>query len=361
MIPARHNILLFLIILTISTTAFARPYTNWPTYASAPLQNWPKATEYNKLVEDFQWINKALNERRYAAGYSPYYYAQPTINGTTLPRDTVKYFKDGMRDIPKYFVDTMHFFTTGENFLNYLAVNYPIGSNPYITFPMFTNILTDLYLPTNYYTYTPKRCFNGISPIAGDENYGTAGIKEIADALKITSEGTGYWKMGLASAGICSQGNHTTWVEAKQDAESSKKISSGNSYIHTYGNYNTTLKTYTAQTIRGYGYLAGEAATNVARKGLFFVCAIPVYWAGWVFDGNGDVEEGWNFFPGAGDANTKELSILVGDESLSQPNWCDAPSPTDTSTDRGYIISRDIGDEHETWILWDWDFQYTLN
>lgn len=322
--------------------------------AAAPYDDWPSAPEYDSFIEDATWLNLALSERLYAADALSWLdYIVPPEEYAGSAAGTLYSFKFVARNILKLYLDTAEEFPDGTVVLGHLVDNYTDDMNSYICLPMMTNILESTGLPADYFENTPRRC------ISDSAQYGAAGLKRIVSEMSVTVEGCGQWTNQFQAHGF-TYGGIDNWGEAVSAAEADVVLTGpfygGAAYAYTFGYYNWTHDEYDAMTRRSFAELSGSASTNVPRRGMFFVYA-EAPWAGEEFSGNGDVEEGWNYFSSAGPSKQEHISVRIGNPSLPVPEWCDAPSRNDSSNYKGYIINR-AAMEHDRWILWAWDFAF---
>lgn len=168
--------------------AVAGEFNNWPTYASAPLQNWPKASEYDQLIDDFHRIHKGLVQRCIVTSVS--IVTPPATGGTRWPWEDLMNFKYKAMEMsnigpsypgsiqPRRFVD----YTKEESFSDYQY------------FPRFTyaTVLAcaDVNLQSDYFftDQNPHRCLQDIVPPGWTAGYGVPGMKKVLKALKWTGE-----------------------------------------------------------------------------------------------------------------------------------------------------------------------------
>ena len=155
----------------IPVAAKAEPFGNWPTYASDPLTNWPKASEYETLITDLTWCYGALTERSLAIGGSTNG-IDPAVGSVRQPETDIQRFKDRVEAAIPSYVDHSQ------------AGSFTNGSSiPMLT---VTGVLASLSLTNDFLDSTPERCLQDIVPTGWTSGYGMPGLKSAILALQWT-------------------------------------------------------------------------------------------------------------------------------------------------------------------------------
>ena len=198
--------------VALSAPAFsllAEPFNNWPTYASSPLENWPKAAEYDKLVDDLTWCHEAMKERCTAVSVSETG-IEPATQGTRRPKEDIERFKDKLRDlIPKYVDHGLEATFTEMSEIPILRES---------------DIVSNLSLPNDFFTQgvTPDRCLDATVPLlpGWDVGYGLPKVEDVIRDLKWTNRRRwDHSEFQVDGKGREGRGENTVWPEkARTDA-----------------------------------------------------------------------------------------------------------------------------------------------
>lgn len=209
--------------LVCAAAAFADgPYTNnWPTYASTPLQHWPKASEYDALVKDMTWTYLALEERAVAAddkddGYPDVPPPQPpNTNGTNLPKDDIHSLKNTAKAQIPHFADDARY----EEYTSLSGI-------PLLTVAAMTNRLG---LAEDFFDVTPARCLYTATAPEYPAKHGLPDLAGVVARLKWT-------KRRLAGSG----GNNAVDVETKAVQDYNWFLDFDTAVASTRGRWNLT-------------------------------------------------------------------------------------------------------------------------
>lgn len=220
---------LVIAVICACGSANAEKFNNWPTYASAPLTNWPKASEYDNLVEDLTWCHDALTERSEVVSESTTGIA-PAANSVRTPKADVERFKDQMETlIPQYVNhDQSGSFTNLSEF-------------PMLT---VTGTLADLSLPADFLDNTPySRCLANTLPPGVTTNYGIPGVKDAILKLKWTKRFFMYSDRGNAATnrykrtGSAAYRNTFALAEAEVEDEYDEGWTEGGIFFYQFSRY----------------------------------------------------------------------------------------------------------------------------
>lgn len=90
-----------IVILTLtllSGVSHGRDFTNYPTYGTLPVENWPQAEQYESLLGDLTWSHHAVAERCAAVGISTNNFC-PSPTGTRRPKQDIQMIQEKIESV----------------------------------------------------------------------------------------------------------------------------------------------------------------------------------------------------------------------------------------------------------------------
>jgi len=157
----------------VGGSAVAQNFTNWPTYGTSPVTNWPSTNGYNSVVDSAAWAYGAIDERgeaMFSGSYNPSSLSGLKTHKAILESLKSDYLGDLMDDWEPYYWVRKDCATNG-SFADYFAHS----SRP-TDLPMIDGVpavAASANLPTNFLEYTPDRCLGGVGPLTNDASVGT--------------------------------------------------------------------------------------------------------------------------------------------------------------------------------------------
>ena len=88
-----------IVILTLallSTVSHGRDFTNWPTYGTLPVDNWPRDGQYESLLDNLTWCHHAVIEHCAVVGIGGF---SPSSTGTRRPKEDIQMIQEKIESV----------------------------------------------------------------------------------------------------------------------------------------------------------------------------------------------------------------------------------------------------------------------